>query len=67
MNSLRKRAKPAHEHGHGMKKDDRGQDQPTDKARAQQASNREPNTGEKAQRDAAVAQPQSPGQPAGGE
>ncbi len=67
MNSPRKRSRPAHDHGHGMKKDDRGQDQPADKARAQQASNREPNRGEKAQRGAAISQAQSRGQPAGGE
>jgi hypothetical protein len=47
--------------GHGVTRDTRGQDQPADRTRAQQAS------GEAAQRDAAVAQPPAPGQPAGGE
>jgi hypothetical protein len=67
MNSLRKQTKHLHDRGHGVQQDSRGQDQPTDKRRAQQASNREEITGEQAQRDAAAAQPQSPGQPAGGE
>jgi hypothetical protein len=40
--------------------DERGQDQPKDKKRAQQA-------GMKEQREAAETQPQSPGEPAGGE
>jgi hypothetical protein len=31
MNSPRKRPRAAHDHGHGLKKDNRGQDQPTDK------------------------------------
>jgi hypothetical protein len=50
---------------HGILQDDRGQDQPIDKSRAQQT-----HLGEEAadaQRDAAVGQPMSPGQPAGGE
>jgi hypothetical protein len=63
MNSLRS----LHDHGHGVQQDNRGQDQPTDKARAQQSSSREETEGEQAQRDAAEAQPQSPGEPAGGE
>ena len=46
---------------HGMQPDERGQDQPTDKKRAQQTS------GDKIQRDAARERPPSPGQPAGGE
>jgi hypothetical protein len=45
---------------HGLGKDARGQDQPTDKSRAQHDS------GQQAQRDAAE-QPPSPGLPAGGE
>jgi hypothetical protein len=52
-------------HHHGILPDHRGQDQPTDKSRAQQVSLGE-EAGEKAQRDAAE-QPISPGQPAGGE
>jgi hypothetical protein len=47
--------------GQGVARDERGQDQPTDRQRAQQTS------GLKAQKDAAQTQPQSPGQPAGGE
>ncbi len=64
MNSPRKRAK---DNGLGMKQDNRGQGHLTDKERAQQLSDRDPATGEEAQRNAAVSQPQSPGQPAGGE
>jgi hypothetical protein len=45
----------------GVRPDDRGQDQPTDKKRAQQG------TGSDAQRDDARRRPPSPGQPAGGE
>ena len=47
--------------GQGIVRDQRGQDQPRDRDRAQRSS------GQKAQRDAAQTQPQSPGQPAGGE
>jgi hypothetical protein len=47
--------------GQGVARDERGQDQPADRQRAQQTS------GLKAQKDAAQTQPQSPGQPAGGE
>jgi hypothetical protein len=47
--------------GQGVARDERGQDQPTDRQRAQQSS------GLKNQKDAAQTQPQSPGQPAGGE
>jgi hypothetical protein len=45
----------------GIIRDQRGQDHPKDKKRAQRTS------GLKAQRDAAETQPQSPGQPARGE
>ncbi len=45
---------------HGIVKDGLGQDQPEDKKRAQQS-------GLKEQKDAAKQQPQSPGEPAGGE
>jgi len=44
----------------GIVQDERGQDQPKDKKRAQQP-------GLKEQRDAAESQPESPGEPAGGE
>jgi hypothetical protein len=47
--------------GQGLVRDERGQDQPADKERAQRTS------GLKAQKDAAETQQQSPGQPAGGE
>jgi hypothetical protein len=47
--------------GQGIVRDQRGQDQPKDKERAQRAA------GQKAQKDAAQRQPQSPGQPARGE
>jgi hypothetical protein len=47
--------------GQGIVRDDRGQDQPKDKARAQQTA------GLKSQKEAAETQPQSPGEPAGGE
>ena len=57
MNSLRKRPRPLHDHGHGVQQDNRGQDQPTDKARAQQSSSRKETAGEQAQRNAAEAQP----------
>jgi hypothetical protein len=50
-----------HDLGQGVARDERGQDQQTDRQRAQQPS------GLKAQKDAAQTQPQSPGQPAGGE
>ncbi len=46
---------------HGIERDTRGQEQPTDKSRAQQSA------GDKAQRDAALDQSMSPGEPAGGE
>lgn len=45
----------------GIVRDERGQDQPKDRERAQRTS------GLKEQKDAAQPQPQSPGQPAGGE
>jgi hypothetical protein len=47
--------------GHGIVRDQRGQDQPKDKERARLTP------GQKAQKDAAQSQPQSPGEPAGGE
>jgi len=47
--------------GQGIVRDERGQDQPKDKARAQQTA------GLKAQKEAAQTQPPSPGEPAGGE
>ena len=47
--------------GQGIVRDERGEDQPTDKERAQRTS------GLKEQKDAAQTPPQSPGQPAGGE
>ena len=47
--------------GQGIVRDQRGQDQPKDKERAQLTP------GQKAQKDAAESQPQSPGEPAGGE
>jgi hypothetical protein len=46
---------------HGIVRDERGQDQPKDKDRAQKSS------GLKEQKEAAQNQPQSPGEPAGGE
>ncbi len=45
----------------GIVRTERGEDQPKDKKRAQQTS------GLKSQKDAAKTQPQSPGEPAGGE
>jgi hypothetical protein len=65
MNSLRKRPRPLHDYGHGVQQDSRGQDQPTDKARAQQSSSWnaqqssswKETAGEQAQRNAAEAQP----------
>ena len=50
------RPRPLHDYGHGVQQDSRGQDQPTDKARAQQSSSRK-SAGEQAQRNAAEAQP----------
>jgi hypothetical protein len=50
--------KPAEQ---GIVRDERGQDQPKDKARAQQSA------GLKSQKEAAQTQPPSPGEPAGGE
>jgi hypothetical protein len=47
--------------GQGVVRDERGQDQPKDKERAQRTP------GQKAQQDAAQTQPPYPGQPAGGE
>jgi hypothetical protein len=45
----------------GIVRDERGQDQPKDKERAQHSSS------QKAQKESAESQPQSPGQPAQGE
>jgi hypothetical protein len=45
---------------HGVTKENKGQEQPTDKDSAQ-------NAGVKAQKDAATTTPESPGEPAGGE
>ena len=45
---------------HGIVEDEKGQDQPKDKKRAQQS-------GLKEQKDAAEQQPELPGEPAGGE
>ena len=50
-----------HARDQGIARDSRGQEQPKDKGRAQQSS------GEDAQRKAALDQPPSPGEPAGGE
>lgn len=47
--------------GQGIVRDQRGQDQPNDKERAQRTS------GNQTQKEAAETQPQSPGQPGGGE
>ena len=47
--------------GQGIARDERGQDQPIDKDRAQRTS------GLKSQKEAAQSQPEAPGQPAGGE
>jgi len=53
---------------HGIARTDRGEEQPADKARAQQVhKGTRPSAGEKAQRDAAEQQPPSPGEPAGHE
>jgi hypothetical protein len=52
---------------HGIVTDSRGQDQPADKSRAQQATFGEQSAGQEAQRDAATTQPIAPGQSAGGE
>jgi hypothetical protein len=49
----------AHSKDHGIVRDEKGQEQPNDKKRAQQS-------GVQKQKDAAK-QPESPGQPAGGE
>ena len=47
--------------GQGIVQDERGEDQPGDKERAQR------DAGLKAQKEAAQSGPQSPGEPAGGE
>jgi hypothetical protein len=47
--------------GQGIARDHRGEDQPMDKERAQR------DAGLTAQKEAAQTQPQSPGEPAGGE
>jgi hypothetical protein len=47
--------------GHGIVQNERGEDQPKDKERAQRDS------GLKSQKEAARTQTQSPGEPAGGE
>jgi hypothetical protein len=47
--------------GQGVVRDERGQDQPKDKERAQRTA------GQQAQKDAAIRQPPSAGEPAGGE
>jgi hypothetical protein len=52
---------------HGITRDLQGQDQPTDKSCAWQSASGGPSAGEETQRDAATEQPQSPGEPAGGE
>jgi hypothetical protein len=57
---------PRRKRHHGILPDHRGQDQPTDKSRAQQVSFGE-EAGEKAHHDAATDQPPSPGQPASAE
>jgi hypothetical protein len=52
----------------GIARNERGEEQPTDKARAQQVhKGARESEGEKAQRDAAERQPMSPGEPAGHE
>ncbi len=52
----------------GIARTDRGEEQPADKARAQQVhEGARESEGEKAQREAAERQPQSPGEPAGHE
>jgi hypothetical protein len=52
----------------GIARTERGEDQPADKARAQQVhKGARESKGEKAQRDAAEQQPMSPGEPAGHE
>ena len=64
MSNSRKRR---HERAdYGIRPDERGQDQPTDKTRAQQVTHGE-EAGRKAQQDSVVKQSPSPGQPAGGE
>lgn len=50
-----------HNSGQAITRDQRGQEQPADRERARRAS------GRKMQEDAGQSQPQSPGQPAGGE
>jgi hypothetical protein len=62
MSSPQKRRGP----DHGIHPDERGQDQPTDTARAQQITRGE-EAGRKAQRDSVEQQSPSPDQPAGGE
>ena len=53
---------------HGITRTERGEEQPADKARAQQVHKGERESeGEKAQREAAEQQPISPGEPAGHE
>jgi hypothetical protein len=52
----------------GITRTERGEDQPADKARAQQVHKGERESdGEKAEREAAERQPMSPGEPAGHE
>jgi hypothetical protein len=51
---------------HGIHKDERGQDQPADKSRAQKATCGDM-SGRNAQRDSVIDQAPFPGEPAGGE
>jgi hypothetical protein len=61
----RSNPKRAHDHGHGIQRDIRGQDQPTDKASALRTTSKEETAGERAQREAPATGPRSPGQPKG--
>jgi len=53
--------------GQGVVRDERGQEQPAEKSRAQQTSSEAQRKSAEEQRRSAEEQPPSPGQPAGGE
>jgi hypothetical protein len=66
-NIARRPSLPCMQKDQGIVKDERGQDQPKDKKRAQQSGLKEQQSGLKEQREAAEYQPPSPGEPAKGE
>lgn len=58
---------PSNSSPQGITRNQRGEEQPADKSRAQQVHKQESSEGEKAQREAAERQPLWPGEPAGHE